>query len=95
MVTLPDPILTGYGLLDPRGKWAVMAVQMTEAYFEIPGIREEFEEWLVEYEAKKQNAPTVADCESALPGTEIADSAPVKVIGGTNSIAQNGRNCNA
>ena len=43
----------------------------------------------------KQNAPTVADCESALPGTEIADSAPVKVIGSMDSIAQNGRNCNA
>lgn len=90
MVTLPDPTLTGYGLLDPRGKWAVMAVQMTEAYFEIPGVRQEFEQWLVEYEAKKQNAPTTADRESVLPGTQGSG----KSFGDTGSIAQNRRICN-
>ena len=85
------PPLSMAGAASLAVKWAL---EMTEEYMERPGVREEFEKWLVEYEAKKQNAPTAADRESALPGTEIADSAPEKVIVGMDSIAQIGRNCN-
>lgn len=94
MYTLLPPDLAGCGLLDPGETWAVIAIQMTEQLFAQPGVREDFERWLAEREAKetKQSAPAAANRGSAVPGA-AGETAPERVIGDNIIIAQRKGGC--
>lgn len=94
MVTLDHTVdLSGILLPNTREILGLMAYQMTEAYFKVPGVREDYEKWLAERE-QKQNAPGTADPRDALPGAEGEAPEPERVIGDIQIIAQNGGDCN-